>query len=35
MIRRLATLSLALLVGLAVAQTDPWRAFEGSTIVVS
>lgn len=35
MIRRLAALTLTLLVGLAMAQTDPWRAYEGTTIVVS
>jgi multiple sugar transport system substrate-binding protein len=35
MIRRLVTLALVLLVGLAVAQDDPWRQYAGSTIVVS
>jgi len=35
MLRRLVILSLALFVGLAIAQEDPWRAHEGTTIVVS
>jgi multiple sugar transport system substrate-binding protein len=35
MMRRLAATSLALLASLALAQADPWRAHEGTTIVVS
>lgn len=35
MLRRLVTLSLALLVSLAIGQADPWRQFAGTTIVVS
>jgi multiple sugar transport system substrate-binding protein len=35
MLRRLVTLSLVLLIGFAIGQTDPWRQFAGSTIVVS
>ena len=35
MLRRLVTLSLVLLVGLAVGQAHPWDAYRGTTIVVN
>ncbi len=35
MLRRLTAITLALIVSAAIAQADPWRAYEGTTIVVS